>query len=404
MNASRGGLRSRVRRRITLRPLRAVYIARVNITPTAGLTLLAFAAAACASGSSSAPARASGPAGDIARACPGPADGPSIVVGAIESAHRALTTNPAAALPPACVVTALAHLQTSIADSTREHALTVAGELGRRGPAHPDLVASEVMLLSRLERHADVSRAYDRLIALDSAPSMDIVRLALGAARQRGDTATLTRVLNRAATRSGAPVAMRTEQSVLRSVPALWSAVNQAKGFLRQNPRMAVQYPSIVANFGTLALPDSVAAYARQGLANGATRASLTPSIESFVTTVQRHASLYASTYEWDRVITGVMRVDSALSTPSTKFLLASLSVQSVGPVVDAAGVQLSGESSRVAGCRRLLGASSRLDAAEMHLSAGGDRHTASAVSALRGAMTSARSRIVALREPCGRA
>ena len=366
------------------------------------IALLALVAPlACAPKTSSGPTPRPGPAGAVRQTCPDSSDGASIIVDAIESAHRALVASPSTPLPPACVVVAFAQIETPVADSTSEHGLSIATELGKRGPATAELIASEVTLLSRLDRHADVVRAYDRLIVVDAAPSMNVVRLALGAAHKRADTATLLRVISKAAARRDAPMAVRMEHDVLRSIGRLWTAVNQAQGFIRQNPRNATMYPSIVANFGTLALPDSVAAYARQGIAQGVTRAALTPSIESFVGTMQRHASLYGSTYDWDRAIVGVARVDSAFTTPSTKFLVASFLVQSAGPAVAVAGVDVKADAGRADACRRLTRAASMLDVAETQLRSGGDRHTPSAVSSLRGAMTATRGRIEASRGPC---
>jgi hypothetical protein len=87
-----------------------------------------------------------------------------------------------------------------------------------------------------------------------------------------------------------------------------------------------------VANFGTLGQADSVIMYVRRGLSQGAARASLTPSVESLVSAMLRHASLYAATFEWDAAIARAARVDSALSSPATKYLIASLRVQAAGP------------------------------------------------------------------------
>jgi hypothetical protein len=362
---------------------------------------------ACAPSSSSAPgargARGPAPGGTTSQTCPAPDDGPTIVVEAIESAHRAIAANPATMPPPVCLVAAVAQLQTPIADSTREHALSVAAAIGRRGNAQAELLVSEMMLLSGLERHADVSRTYDRLLAVDSAPSFEIVRIALGAAHARADTATLARIVAKTASRSGAPAAFRTESDVLRNVGRLWTAVNQAGDILRQYPRTVNQYPSIVANFATLALPDSVAAYARRGVANGATRAALMSSIESFASTMQRHAWLYGSAYNWDRALTGAMRVDSALSIPSTKFLMASFAVQSVSPAVaDASGdVDSNDAARRATACQALTRASSTLEAADAHLRAAGNRPTADAVNSLDAALRATRNRVTELRARC---
>src|SRR6185503_19430393 len=168
-------------------------------------------------------------------------------------------------------------------DSLNDHALALAAELRRRGSDQRDLLATEVMLLAHLRRYADVSRTYDRLVALDSTPAIEVTRLAIAAARQRADTAALVRILARTATQPGAGAAMAAEYNVLRQRTALWTAINEARGLVRQNPKYLTAYPSLVGNFGTLGMADSVIAYIRRALAQGATRAALTPSLETYV-------------------------------------------------------------------------------------------------------------------------
>ncbi|HKS07203.1 MAG TPA: hypothetical protein VJR92_12920 [Gemmatimonadaceae bacterium] len=364
--------------------------------------LIAPAACAPGSASSSRGTRTPAPAGAIAQTCPDSSDGPSIVVDAVETAHRAIAANPATTPPPVCLVAAVAQLQT-VADSTREHTLAVAAAIGRRGTAPAELLASEMILLSGLERYDDVSRTYERLVAVDSAPAFDVVRVALGAAHVRADTVALTRIITKTATRSGAPPAFRTEGEVLRNVGRLWTAVNQAGSILRQYPSTVNQYPAIVANFATLALPDSVALYARRGLANGATRTTLTPSIESFVSTMQRQAFLYGSGYKWEQALAGVTRVDSAMSIPSTKFLMASFTVQFVAPMVSEAGGDVGSKDAarHTAACQTMTRASSTLDAADANLRAAGNRPTADAVSSLGAALRATRAQIATASARC---
>lgn len=387
------------------------------------LALASFAAAlGCApkaappAPSPSAPAPA---APVILQTCPGPADGPSILVNALEDAHRALVANPATPLPPACVLSALSQIRGPMPDSIGDHALAIAAELERRGTTQADLLASEVTLLSRARRYADASRAYARLVAIDPQPPMDIARLAAAAAWQRADTSALLRILSTASRRAEAPPPLRTEYTVLRQVGALRSAINEARGFVRQNSRYTAAYPSLVGNFGTLGLTDSVVAYLRRALAQGTSRASLSPALDPYVNTMLRHATLYGSTYGWDAPIAGAMRVDSALSTPSTKFLVASLMVQSVVPAIDEIGALVTPPSwlprtigaadasdaarTRSAGCRRIARVSASVDAADARLRAGGSGFAVPAVQRLVSALSNERSRLEALGDVCAR-
>src|SRR3954468_13234283 len=95
----------------------------------------------------------------IMQTCPSASDGPSIVVNAVEDAHRALVTNPSTPLPPPCVLSAFARLTTALPDSLDAHAIGLATELARRGGNQRELRESEVLLYSRAHRYADVSRA-----------------------------------------------------------------------------------------------------------------------------------------------------------------------------------------------------------------------------------------------------
>ena len=135
---------------------------RSSIRLLLAATLAALAAAlGCApKAPSTSPAATGGPASPtVMRSCPDPSDGPSIVVNAIEEAHRAFVANAATRLPPVCVlggVFASAWRDSGLIDA---HALTIAAELGRRGASERELLSSEIVLFARARRYAEVSRA-----------------------------------------------------------------------------------------------------------------------------------------------------------------------------------------------------------------------------------------------------
>ena len=384
--------------------------------PRSAAAAFAFAAltgcAAKATSTGSAPSAAVSPAAPAWLACPGPSDGPSIIANAVNEAHRTWISNPATPLPPACVFTALAAVANSVTDSTSAHALALATEARRRGPEPRELLAAEVVLLARAHRYAEVSRTYDRLVALDSQPPLNVSRLAMAAARQRHDTASLLRVLSRTVTRTDATTAMRTEYNVIRQAGPLWAAINEARGLVRQNPRYVAAYPSLVGNFGTLGLADSVVATTRRALAAGATRAALLPSAELLVTAMLRHAALYGSTYGWETAIASATRVDSAFSAPSTKFLTAALIVYAaearsmeigamvgtpaMAPVVDAGMAQ-----QRASGCGRIAGVAASLDLAERRLNEGGDKYQGA--MQVRAGLSAAREKLSSVQSICSR-
>jgi hypothetical protein len=378
------------------------------------------AIAACGRG---APAPTPGPA-PVARApgqptisqtCPDASDGRSVVVQAIEDSRRAMGVNPTGPVPPVCLLTAFVHIAV-VPDSVNEHALGIAAELDRRGATPRDLLPAEIALLSRARRYQDVSRAYDRLIAVDPRPSAEIVRYAIVAAHQRADTVGLLRLLTAAEARPDAPAGFRAERVVLQQIGALYSAIAEARGFVRQNPKNLTTYPSLVGNFGTLGNADSVVAYVHRATAQGATRANLASAIDPFVNTMLRHATLYGAATPWDVQMASAARVDSAISTPSTAFLLASLIVYQAEPEIAELGPPIEGtmlgagsssaeiSRARAAACGRIAPLSSLLDAAAGRLRDGGNRYAGGGVQQLSDGIAAERSRLDPLRTACARA
>jgi len=386
----------------------------------AGLVVAALATVSACAPKSAAPAPTPTPAGPaqptISQTCPDPTDGPSIVVQAVEDAHRAMAANPTGPVPPVCLVTAFARIQTAIPDSLNEHAIAIAAELDKRGMDRKDLLASEIALLARAGRYPEVSRAYDRLVAIDPHPPTDVMRHAIVAAYQRGDSTALLRLLTAAAARPDAPPALKSEQNVMRQVPALKAAINESRGLVRQNPKYTQAYPALVGNFGTMGATDSVVAYIGRGLKQGASRASIAPGLDLFVNAMLRHSAVYATPRSSDAQIAAATRVDDALSTNSTKFLVASLIVQGMEPRIAELMSQITGSSllphatgsgssdaGRAVACQRVTSALSSLDVASTKLKEGGDHYTGGGVAQIASGIGAERERLTALRDVCAR-
>jgi hypothetical protein len=383
-----------------------------------GVSLLAVAVA-CGSKAGSPPTTAAAPAASasaVRQTCPDPTDGPTIIAGAVEDAHRIWVANPSTALPPPCVLAAFARLSAPVPDSLDAHALALVAELRHRGSSERELLATEVVLFARARRYSDVVRTYERLVTVAPQPDVDVSRLAIAAARQKPDTAALIRILTKAASHPEAGPLPRGELTVLRQVRALWAAINEARGIVRQNPKNVTAYPSLVGNFGTLGLPDSVATYLRRALAQSAPRASLTAPLDLLVTTMLRHAALYGNTSGMNALIAGASRVDSTLSTPSTKFLVAALIVYSAQPEIASISALVEGSQllpgstnqssktqDRATACQRLASLATRLTVAEMRMRDGGSTYAGGGAAQVASGLMAARSRITSLDEQCGR-
>src|SRR3954469_23369008 len=119
-----------------------------SFSPTVGVAVLTLATACAPSASTPAPSPTpvvlSAPS--VMQTCPSASDGPSIVVNAVEDAHRALVMNPSTQLPPPCLLSAIARLTTPVPDSIDTHAIGLATEIARRGGNERDVRESEVLL------------------------------------------------------------------------------------------------------------------------------------------------------------------------------------------------------------------------------------------------------------------
>ncbi len=141
--------------------------------------------------------------------------------------------------------------------------------------------------------------------------------------------------------------------------------------------------------------------------------------MDALVATMLRHAALYGSTDGWDAPVADAFRVDSALSSPSTKYLVAAVIVYAaetqiadisvvVGDAPQAAHLNdptapLQG-SQRAGACQRLGPLGAQLGSADAHLRDGGDRYTAVNVTALTAGLSAAHAKLTSLQEACSRA
>jgi len=125
-----------------------------------------------------------------------------------------------------------------------------------------------------------------------------------------------------------------------------------------------------------------------------------------------RHAALYGSAYAWDSAIASASRVDSVLSTPSTKFLTATLIVYAaetrsseigalVGTPAMSRTVDAAMREQRATGCRRIPAVSASLDLAERRMREVGDGYQGG--GQVRSGITAAREKLSSLQDICMR-
>jgi hypothetical protein len=135
--------------------------------------------------------------------------------------------------------------------------------------------------------------------------------------------------------------------------------------------------------------------------------------VDPVVNTMLRHAALYGRAYGWEPQIAAATRLDSALTTPSTKFLVASLVVQAAEPQIAELGPLIEGSSlfPRAVGstaqpsapaCQRVSSLLSSLDVAVTRLREAGEKNAGASQLAL--GIAAERERLAALRDACTRA
>jgi hypothetical protein len=133
------------------------------------------------------------------------------------------------------------------------------------------------------------------------------------------------------------------------------------------------------------------------------------------VNTMLRHAALYGAAYGWDPQVAAATRLDSALTTTSTKFLVASIIAQAAEPQIAELGPLIEGSAlfPRAPGsaalqrpasaCQRIAPLMASLDVASARLRDGGDRHAGGSVSQIVAGIAAERERLGALRDSCTR-
>jgi hypothetical protein len=341
------------------------------------------------------------------------------VVGAVEESYRAWRANPTGAIPPGCILTAFAKVTAPLPDSTVGHAISLAEEATRREPKALERLSTETILLARAARHSDALRAYNRAVAEDSTRvAMELHRIGIKAAHRVADTASLLRALTRAARDPGASTSFSTERQIITRVPGLLDAIVTGRGFLRQNPNYVAAFPSIIINFGQLGNADSVMLYVRRALAARAEPTAIAPGMDAIVATVLRHATLYGPVDGWDNLVKKGMRIDSTLSTPSTKLMMAALityaadaqvadidalvSGKVAAPMATDAESRARAAADRATGCSRIPSVKASLDVAEAKLRDGGSRYPGPTVPAIVAGLSQARNSIVDLQLKCG--
>ena len=92
---------------------------------------------------------------------------------------------------------------------------------------------------------------------------------------------------------------------------------------MRDDKTLTLGYANLVSIYGNLDMADSALAYTRIALKSGVARSVVATSLESLIGVTLRHAQFMDAPDIWERTLPRAEKIDSALSTPASKYLLA---------------------------------------------------------------------------------
>jgi hypothetical protein len=339
----------------------------------------------------------------------------------ISTAYTNWRANPRVALPEPCWFAAVAQAPYAHPDSVLIKTLALSDESLKQMPENPATLYARLVLLSRLGRYAEVAPAMDALfIARASATTEETHRLTVAAAMQLHDTAAIVNRLANAAMRFPRSRTLAPEYEVWRQIPRLRALIDTVHRIMKKDPTLTVGLVNLSSIYGNLNQPDSAIAYAKRALRAGVGREAVGKALESLIGVRMRRAKILDTPAQWNATLPVALAVDSALSTPASKYLVAlSLAeivkgearvAQYIGygiesgatdgyglPVTNGAGQT----SLHVMTCARLTELEGMIAASRAKLAAGGDRFAEETIPALRGGLTAMTATLAQLKPRC---
>lgn len=366
-------------------------------------------------------------AGAVARAqatmpCPDSLTTPRMVDAALSTAYGLWQHSPQGPIPPACVYESIAAAPLAHVDSAIVQAIELSAEALRRSPYDAVVLKSRVVLLSRARRYKEVLPAVDELFFVKpSAMSEDIHRIAVGAALRMRDTVAVVNRLANAAARFPRASLLAPEYEIWRQFPRLRALVDTVHRALKKDPTLVVGYVNLSSIYGNLDQPDSAIAYAKIALRRGVTRPVVGTALESLIGVRLRRAQMLASPEVWEATLPVAYAVDSTLSTPASRYLIALALSEIVaedarlaqgiffgletGAPRGYARVEITtGQETptlRVINCDRIAQLEGMIRTARAKLDAGGDQFAKETVPALRGGLQGMSAILAQLKPRC---
>ena len=319
-------------------------------------------------------------------------------------AHAGWRANVQGPVPEACLYTAVAKVPFAHSDSVILKALELSTEALRRSPENPEILAARMVLLSRARRYTEIPPTMDALFtARPGATNEEMHRLTVAAVMQLRDTAAIINRLANAATRFPRSRTFVPEYQVWRQIPRLRALIDTVHRTMKKDPTLTVGLVNLSSIYGNLDRPDSAIAYAKRALKARVAKDAVGKALESLIGVRMRRAQILGVPEGWTATLPVAYAIDSTLSTPASKYLIALTLSQIVADEARLAqyisfgldGYEIqgygrpttnaSGQSSvRVMSCERLAELNAMIDRSRSTLTAGGETFAAETVPAIR--------------------
>lgn len=354
--------------------------------------------------------------------CPDSATPARMVDYEIGRAHAAWLQNPQTAIPPLCVYEAIARIPVAHSDSAAAAALDLSAEALKRSPGDAAMLKARIVLLYRARRYAEVAPTMDELFFSGGSARVteEAHRVTVAAAMQLKDTAAIINRLANAAERYPRSNLFAAEYEIWRQFKRLRALVDSVHLRMKQDPRVVGGYASLASIYGSLDRPDSAIAYTKLALKHGVSRPIIEPSLGSLIGVRLRRAQIVASPAVWRATLPVARAADSALSMPTSKYLVALTLLEIVADEARIAreinyslGTGETGGSGRVRlmpgqaptlqvlTCERLAELNRMIGEARAKLDAGGDKFAPQTIPAMRSGLAGMTATLAQLKPRC---
>jgi hypothetical protein len=268
-----------------------------------------------------------------------------------------------------------------------------------------------VILLYRGQQYKDVEAALNELFATDSRRiTVEMQKAAVASAFRLGDTAAIKRHLSIGAGRFPQYTPFGAELRIFEQIPRLRALVDTVHRSMARDRRLIEGYASLASIYGNLDNLDSALTYTRTAVRRGVAPAVVGPAHESLIGVTLRHAQFLDAPDSWIATLPRARAIDSAYSTPASRYLLALTLSQVVADRTRVAKEVLTGGETdaltgltrrrlapgmesyvRVMSCPRLQETIGHMGEAAGYLDAGGDRFDPAGAAAIRKGLKSMR-------------